>query len=311
MNPDTRCCVVPAGGTDATSYVCAVDGSPCEVIALVEPLVRAVIADDEERGAALEATLPFLPCSSCRVAEAGAKRLAGVKLGRRERRILLDAARAAEGPRDRPGTPVVIVTDQPERAAREANRRAVRTLVGRGLIETGRNTAGPRIRRGVRLSPLGGAAVRLLRPDLESGRPIRWERHVAEIVALARRDMDWLRERFARTIESAVSFDTLVGAVAGRRGDGDSVEPLPQRAALLGSVLRALATPAPEPTCRRCGQARDPRALEPDGPSLCGQCWAELGRAWLERHPADSSPPMVPPLAPRPADRQSRSEGAA
>lgn len=120
------------------------------------------------------------------------------RLGKHERRVLLAAP-----PPD--GDSVVVPPAGPGRAADEANRRAIRQSLGSGLLWVGWQateveTKGrayswgrwrPVVReyhkRAVWLSPLGQAVVNLARPELQSGRPIRWEKYRAAAVAECRR----------------------------------------------------------------------------------------------------------------------------
>jgi len=241
-----------------------------------------MIPDDGERAAALAAAVPLLPCTSCRAAESDAKRLVGAKLGRRERAILMVAPGPADGARERQPAPVVIEGDGQGRAAQEANRRAIRALARLGLIETGRTRVGRRARRGVRLAPLGGAVVQLLRGDLEAGRPIRWDRHLAEVASVARRDATWLRVRLAWTIESAQFYGRMTTLAPRGRGNGAGVADAQRRMAALKVVLRALSGSGESSLCGRCGEAADRQSFEPDGPALCGPCWAALGRIWRD-----------------------------
>ncbi len=130
--------------------------------------------------------------------------VARLRLGRHERRILLLAApiESEDGARIEP--------PGPGRAADEAHRRAIRRLYRAGLVHIAITYAQvPVVRheravygvpgdamplvavernwtyrkRVVWLSPLGSAIVQCLRPQLESGHPIRWDRALPVIVA--------------------------------------------------------------------------------------------------------------------------------
>jgi hypothetical protein len=87
------------------------------------------------------------------------ERLRGIRLGKAERFVLLNAVGPAEeGVRLRGGNPV----------ADEVVRRAVRTLNRHGLAELRWH--------GVRLTPLGALVVSVAREQLATGKRLRWDR---------------------------------------------------------------------------------------------------------------------------------------
>lgn len=133
--------------------------------------------------------------------------LRGLHLGRCSRRILL----LAPGPTDEPG---LLAPDREGRAPAESHRRALRRLAEIGLIELSwkveevqtkrEKQAKPLLwdqdsgtyqdnpphqvpvrrsveKRAARLTPLGAALVNQLRPALESGERIRWDRIVTAV----------------------------------------------------------------------------------------------------------------------------------
>src|SRR5262249_19016667 len=88
MTPDTKGCIDGHSFTGTTSYACHVEGRPCEVVELFAGRLRdaeAIAAVDDE-----------LPCHRCRAAERDVSALAGIRLGKHERRVLL-AAPPADG----------------------------------------------------------------------------------------------------------------------------------------------------------------------------------------------------------------------
>lgn len=96
--------------------------------------------------------------------------LMGLRLGKLERRALLEAAAPYEKPN-------VGSLDKENRSSRESWLRAVRKLEGRGLVDRTYVQVGESFRdneAAARLTVLGQAVVSALRDDLEAGRPIRW-----------------------------------------------------------------------------------------------------------------------------------------
>ncbi len=187
-------------------YKCWVDGEACEAVAPIAGLVD-------------EGAIDCLPCYVCRAAERHAAALSGLRLGRHERRVLLEAL----PPRDWGNLRHENSTILPEndtRSAREALRRALRRLHEAGLVQRmtqhaggegnrvtraiydeyghlipGTGRYGPRQlvrtsiwceRMAARLTPLGAALVDLARKDLQGGDRIRWARYQQAAIAAAR-----------------------------------------------------------------------------------------------------------------------------
>ncbi len=135
---------------------------------------------------------PHLDCWLCpRVAERDAANLAGLRLGKHERRVLL---LAPPPPRDKG---VVIEPEGTGRAATAAHLRAIRTLRQAGLLGVDwqqQTVEAPRRgswrlmrvvthRVAVQLSPLGAAVVGRVRQQLMNGAPIRWAQHRDRVLA--------------------------------------------------------------------------------------------------------------------------------
>lgn len=125
-----------------------------------------------------------------------AESLAGVRLGKHERRVLLAAPEPV-------AEPAIVEPERPGRVADEANRRAIRRLAELGLVvladvrqdrQYGRDPiSGRRVRlkpatwrRAIRLTALGALVVERLRPYLEAGKPFRWAGLLPELVASVR-----------------------------------------------------------------------------------------------------------------------------
>ena len=97
--------------------------------------------------------------------------LAGVRLGKHERRILLDAPSPSR-------TAIPLVPAQPGRSASEAHRRALRKLDAVGLIDYWHRhqVSGRYLGNEVRRTPFGQAVIDRYRNEMENGLPIRWPR---------------------------------------------------------------------------------------------------------------------------------------
>ncbi len=194
---DTKRCAGEHVGTSATSYAplpCTVEiARPCLVVDQWGPALWPGVARDIEPLEAearwskvLGMVRPHLDCWLCpRVAERDAARLAGLRLGKHERRVLLLAPLP---PRDKG---VVIEPEGTGRATTAAHLRAIRTLRHAGLLCVDwqpQTVEAPRRgswrlmrvvthRVAVQLSPLGAAVVGRVRPQLTNGAPIRWAQH--------------------------------------------------------------------------------------------------------------------------------------
>jgi hypothetical protein len=213
---DTKRCDEGKLAHATTSYACHVDDRPCEV---VEPFVDQINGDLAD---VMEKTECDLPCMRCRNVERDAAALAGVRLGKHERRVLSLAP-----PWD--GESKVIEPDCTGRSADEANRRAIRKLADVGLLWPGWQEAKIECRtrswhgrtkrnyhkRAVWLTPLGEAVVGVLRQVIQNGKPIRWAKHVPALIAAARRKPDALLEEFLaelrNTKERRLELASLLG----------------------------------------------------------------------------------------------------
>ncbi len=225
---DTKRCDAATMTHATTSHVCLVDDQPCEVVAL--------FADrfDGDLREAMEKVEGWLPCQRCRAMEQNAARMTGVRLGKHERRVLLNAPSWE-------GEAKVIKPPAEGRAADEANRRAIRKLSRVGLIWIGwrvtkvatvqttvcwgsgeeKNVKREYHKRAVWLTPLGEAAVERLRDDIAIGKSIRWTGHIAAMIAAARgRSAEMLVEfraavepdqQYRRRLESLTAQGIVMG----------------------------------------------------------------------------------------------------
>ncbi len=198
---------------------CPVDGQRCDV-------ARALGARRSgQLGASFEALAELLPCTHCaRRLSGDAANLAGVRLGKHQRRVLL----AAPSP---DCEPAIVHAKRSSRSAAEAHRRALRQLARCGLVETptkpveietkamawswgdhfSRTRVGERVKRRYRCravvrTPLGQAVVERLRPTLEAGGSIRWRLHEKALVEMASQLPTELVARFVRAVRKKQGF---------------------------------------------------------------------------------------------------------
>ena len=172
-------------------YRCKVDGQPCAVA----ELVVASLGEPGTTGAldlmsAFEKFGDCLPCMRCREVGAAIDKLPTTRLGMHERNILL----YAPGPHAKAGA--ILDPSLSTHSDRETYLRAIRKLARIGLLEAGRrrvrlSTGGVRldgtaiartyVHRTLKQTGLGALVVEHYREEMESGRAIRWERHIGAI----------------------------------------------------------------------------------------------------------------------------------
>ncbi len=151
------------------------DGAPCEMVrrlltALHREAERAGHLDGAEK--LLAALSDLLPCDRCQGAESAVASLGRLRLGRREREILLIAPPpTAEA--------YLLVPRGTGRAAADVQRRALKKLVAANLIRVSPS-------RTVQRRPLGQAVVERLGPVLKRGGRIRWAEHRAALLEAVR-----------------------------------------------------------------------------------------------------------------------------
>lgn len=139
------------------------------------------------------------PCASCRVAmNARRTQLAGLRLGKREREVLLGAARHEVFTVTSPGI---------GRSASAALRRAAQTLRRAGLLEPAIDPAHPgaaepgtaSLRAAVTLTPFGRYAMAAFGRFIERGSPVRWTRPKAGVPLPGKDPSDLVDEALALT----------------------------------------------------------------------------------------------------------------
>lgn len=198
--------------TPSALYTCHVDGNSCEVADAVVPLSRLPGSRASTRlRLAFEQVADCLPCSTCREAAAAVERLRGTRFGKHERNILL----YSPGPAAQSGA--ILDPELTTHSDRETYLRAIRKLARLGLLDAGRRlvrveTGGKRkdgssvsrayAHRTLRQTELGAIVVDCYRSDMESGRPIRWERRIDDIHLRARSSAAELLALFAESLEA-------------------------------------------------------------------------------------------------------------
>jgi hypothetical protein len=211
--------------------------------------LEEVLGEDGAAKLAENAMKYGLPCGSCRKGERDARNLAGLRLGKHERRILLIAPPGSKcGWRDGPGNPTfpcsgkIIYPDGPSRAAEEANRRALRKLERAGLVELDRDWSDARDEppawfrakkarsrywfmgrayRTAKLTPLGELVVDRCRTELETGKPIRWQKHLNGLVEDVQVSQSELFRQFNLWFGGTISLSAFSAAFARTKEDAE------------------------------------------------------------------------------------------
>ena len=230
------------------AHLCPVGDAPCDVAEKLGP----------EHQAALELVADHLPCASCRVGATRTRDLARLRLGARERWLLLQAPalEAEDG----------LLLDAPTRAGRESILRAARRLRAAGLAyvwsrRERRERQEPwRIRARLRpatfdvhrrqawRTPLGEALVRLRGPQLRARARIRWTpKLLAELAASTHEPLEARLRQFAAGLEPAMDQASklagllAIGAAAGGKGAHEEARRWGRRADACTAIVDALA----------------------------------------------------------------------
>jgi hypothetical protein len=231
-----------ASGVSA-ALVCQKTGATC-------PALAALFSSLAPAGAEAAAWIQRLaPCPECRVAfESGRDGLRHVRLGQREREILIGASA---------GGVLTITTPEMSRSLSAARRRAALSLVKAGLVEPAAprsraeqapDAARPR-RAAVTLTPLGRYALEAYGRFLKAGAPVRWTRPLRGI-ALPGRDPSELRDETLGRCQSALRttlgelMGVLAAAVARPHKDPGLLENVTRHLEQKADLLRAVLAPA-------------------------------------------------------------------
>ena len=175
-------------------HICPVDQRPCEVLALSQGF-----PEEMEVFEAVEDLWALLPCQRCREGEKTVQSLLGTRLGRHERRILLEAPSNVE-------KPVHLEPEADTRSAEEALLRAMRKLEASGLVErtwVGGKKYEPQSKMAVRRTVPGDWVVSLIKHPLLTGAAIRWGKYLEEMRKRVRKDSpEVLAKEFRRELEA-------------------------------------------------------------------------------------------------------------
>jgi hypothetical protein len=230
-----------------SALICEQSGAPCPALtALFGPLAPA--ADTPVGDQARAWVMSLAPCSNCRVAfESGQANLRKLRLGQREREILIAAS----------GTGVFVVTEPGmSRSLSAARRRAALSLGKAGLVTPVAMPKGegpPGVlrppRATVTLTDLGRYVMAAYGRYLKGGKPIRWTRP-ARGITIPGRDPSTLRDEALCRTQSALR-DTLndlkgvlIAAITKPRGDASKLDAVTRHLEHKATLLKAVLEPA-------------------------------------------------------------------
>lgn len=167
-------------GASASALACPHTGAPCPALTgLFAPLAISSASEAARSGPDDEAARAWVrglaPCDGCRVAcAAGRDNLRHLRLGQREREILLGVAG---------GLPLVLTEAGMSRSLSAARRRAAISLTKAGLIAPVPMPALPKAPGAVRaqratvaITPLGCYVMAAYGRFISAGKPVRWTR---------------------------------------------------------------------------------------------------------------------------------------
>lgn len=241
--------VVPEAGEQAShvspALTCPKTGAACPALTA---LFATLAPSGEEARAWLQA---LAPCSHCRVAfETGRDTLRHVRLGQREREILL--ATSAGG--------VFVVTEPGmSRSLSAARRRAALSLGKAGLVvsvpmpqgEGPKGVARP-ARATVTLTELGRYVMAAYGRFIKAGKPVRWTRPSRRI-ALPGRDPALLRDETLARTEAALreTLEELKGVLIAAIGrplkDPGRLDTVTRHLERKATLLKAVLAPSRSP----------------------------------------------------------------
>jgi hypothetical protein len=247
-----------AAQPDACGLACPYSGAPCPALAAFFPHFETVAGPDAADIQAFVRSL--MPCGQCRVASAaGRDTLRHMRLGQRERDILLAAA-AQDA--------LVLTEPGMTRSLSAARRRAALSLGKAGLVapvvtsavsgpKDSGNSAKTAPRATIALTPLGRYVMTAYGRFITAGKPVRWTRPARGAVLPGRDPSDLIEATLALT-QTALR-DTLnelkgvliaaVGRPLKSPGLLDTLtRHLERKATLLKAVLEPSRSLAPAPT---------------------------------------------------------------
>lgn len=187
--------------------------------------------------------LGLAPCAQCRISfAAGRANLRHLRLGQREREILLAAAA---------GGPLTVTEPGMSRSVSAARRRAALSLGKAGLVTAcdggSAKALGPQ-RATVQLTDLGRFVLAAYGRFLKGGKPVRWTRPARDAMLPGREPSELVGDVLARTQGALRETLTelkgvLVAAIGGRLKDPSQLDVvtrhLERKATLLKAVLES------------------------------------------------------------------------
>lgn len=198
-----------------TLYICPVDSNSCEVAdAVSQRCLRPGSRAASRVRETFEQVADCLPCHRCREVEQAVDGLKRMRFGKHERNILM----YSPGPHAPSGA--ILDPELATHSDRETYLRAVRKLSRAGLLDAGRRfvrveTSGTRgdgtpvsrayAHRTLQQSELGAVVVEHYRKEMDSGRAIRWDRHIESIRTQIRWSTEALLTLFAEALEQRLS----------------------------------------------------------------------------------------------------------
>ncbi len=188
--------------------------------------------------------LALAPCAQCRVSfAAGRANLRHLRLGQREREILLAAGA---------GGPFAVTEPGMSRSISAARRRAALSLGKAGLVAAcdggGTKPAGP-LRATVQLTDLGRFVLAAYGRFLRGGKPVRWTRPARDVLLPGREPSELSGEVLARTQMALRDTLTelkgvLVAAIGGRLKDPGRLDAVTRHLERKATTLKAVLEPA-------------------------------------------------------------------
>lgn len=241
--PDTPQSPSSPGSTDPRVSVASPSALACPRTGAACPALTRLFASLAPSGEEARAWLTALaPCSHCRVSfEAGRDGLRHVRLGQREREILLAASEAA----------FTVTEPGMSRSLSAARRRAALSLGKAGLvtpIDASAKAAGPQ-RATVALTDLGWYVMTAYGRYLTAGKPVRWTRPARGVALPGRDPSDLVAETLARTEAALLKTlgelkGVLVAAIGGRLRDPARLDNVTRHLERKATLLRAVLEPA-------------------------------------------------------------------
>lgn len=233
-----------AAASTTAALICPHTGADCPALAA---LFKSIAPAGEEAKAWVQG---LAPCSDCRTAfAAGRDRLRHVRLGQREREVLVAAAT---------GEALVVTEPGMSRSLSASRRRAAQALSRAGLVAPvpmpGHSDSPPAARPAARratvaITAFGTYVMAAYGRFIATGKPVRWTRPARGIDLPGRDPAELLDAAIART-ESALRetltdlMAVLVAAVAKPLKDPAQLDAVTRRLEQKATMLKAVLEPA-------------------------------------------------------------------